>query len=266
MLWFLFDNNKMLIKLNNNQVFIPNQEDIKGLAIQVERGILIGGLENFPCYAAEFSQAPEALPNDFAYMSLRKLFFKTDEEVFGIAGRAYQIIHWVRTHQYCGKCSSLMENKAGELARKCPSCGITSYPRISPAVIVAVVKDEQLLMASNINFPTSFYSVLAGFVEPGETLEACVQREIKEEVGIEVKNITYFGSQPWPFPDSLMIGFTAEYAGGEIAVDNTELATADWFARTQLPGNIPDNKTIAGRLIEWFLQGGTHGLYSNNKR
>lgn len=256
MLWFLFNNDKLLIKLNNNQVAIPNQEDITGLAIQVKRKIRIGSFENLPCYTAEFGQAPEALPEGFVYMSLRKIFFKTGEEVFGLAGRAYQIIHWVRTHQYCGKCGSLMENKAGEMARKCPSCGMTSYPRISPAVIVAVVKDEQLLLASNINFPTSFYSVLAGFVEPGETLEACVQREIKEEVGIEVKNITYFGSQPWPFPDSLMIGFTAEYAGGEITVDNTELATADWFARSQLPVNIPDNKTIAGRLIEWFSQGG----------
>ncbi|KAF1085706.1 NADH pyrophosphatase [Sporotomaculum syntrophicum] len=266
MLWFLFNNNNMLIKLNNNQVAIPEQKDITRLAIQIDREVQIGVLENSPCYAAEFSQVSEALPDGFAYMSLRKLFFKTGEEVFGIAGRAYQIIHWIRTHQYCGKCGSLMENKAGELARKCPNCGMTSYPRISPAVIVAVVKDEQLLMASNISFPTSFYSVLAGFVEPGETLEACVQREIKEEVGIEVKNITYFGSQPWPFPDSLMIGFTAEYASGEITVNNTELATADWFTRSQLPGNIPNIKTIAGRLIEWFLQGGTHGLYSNNKR
>lgn len=266
MLWFLYNKNKLLIKLKNNQVAIPNQEDITGLSIQVVRKIQISG-ENVPCYTAEFNQAPEALPDGFVYMNLRKLFYKTDERVFGIAGRAYQILHWARTHQYCGRCGSLIINKGtGEPAKICPNCGLTSYPRISPAVIVAIVKDEQLLLASNKNFPTSFYSVLAGFVEPGETLETCVQREIKEEVGIAVKNITYFGSQPWPFPDSLMIGFTAEYAGGEITVDNTELATADWFARSQLPDNVPDNKTIAGRLIEWFAQKDTHGIYLNKQK
>ncbi len=266
MLWFLFYNNKLLVKINNGNIAIPNKEDLTGLEIQLEREIYINGLDNPPCFAAEFTNAPQWLPDSFNYMSLRKLFIKSGNDTFGMAGRAYQIMHWVRTHQFCGKCGSPMNNKVDELAIKCPNCGTTIYPRISPAVIVAVVKEDKLLLARNVNFPNSFYSVLAGFVEPGETLEECVHREVKEEVGIEVKNIKYFGSQPWPFPDSLMIGFTAEYAGGEIAVDTLELSTADWFSCSNLPANIPNNKTIAGRLIEWFLLEGTYGLCSNNKR
>lgn len=182
------------------------------------------------------------------------------DDIFRVAGRAHQIINWVRTHQYCGKCGGPIKNKVTELARECPNCGVNIYPRISPAVIIAIVKGDKILLARNKNFPNSFYSVLAGFVEPGETLEECVQREVKEEVGIEVKNIKYFGSQSWPFPDSLMIAFTAEYANGEIVVDNLELSHADWFSRYNLPAKIPDKKTIAGRLIEWFIQQqGKHG-------
>jgi len=266
MLWFLFYNNKLLVKINNDTIAIPNKKDLTGLEIKLEREIYIGSFNNSPCFAADFTNAPQSLPDGFNYMSLRKLLNKSCEDMFGMAGRAYQIMHWVRKNQFCGKCGSPMENKAGELSRKCPNCGTTIYPYISPAVIVAVVKEDKLLLARNINFPNSFYSVLAGFVEPGETLEECVYREVKEEVGIEVKNIKYFGSQPWPFPDSLMIGFTAEYAGGKIAVDHVELSTADWFSCSNLPVNIPNNKTIAGRLIKWFLLEGTYGLCSNNKR
>jgi len=265
MLWFLFTNNKLLVKFNEDNIAIPNKNDLLSLEIQLESETYIGSSENYLCYAADSINAPQSLPDGFKYMNLRNLLNKSDYDIFCLAGRAYQIMHWVRTHQFCGKCGSPMENKAGELARKCPNCGTTSYPHISPAVIVAITKEDKLLLASNINFRNSFYSVLAGFVEPGETLEQCVLREVKEEAGIEVTNIKYFGSQPWPFPDSLMIGFTAEYAGGEIIVDNTELSAADWYSRSNLPANIPNNKSIAGLLIEWFLLEGNHGICANNQ-
>ncbi|GBF33323.1 NADH pyrophosphatase [Desulfocucumis palustris] len=254
MLWFLFYDNKLLIKINNDTLSIPGREDLTALEIQLRREIYIGRLYDSPCFAAEFSGEPLSLPGGFDYLSLRELLNKSEDDIFRVAGRGYQIINWARKHQFCGKCGGPTKNKPDELAKECTVCGTVSFPRISPAVIVAIVKEDKLLLARNIKFPSSFYSVLAGFVEPGETLEECVQREVKEEVGIEVKNIKYFGSQSWPFPDSLMIAFTAEYAGGEIAVDNMELSHADWFSSRNMPAKIPDKKTIAGRLIEWFLE------------
>ena len=155
----------------------------------------------------------------FQLKGLRETFGQLEEELIWIAGRANQLVDWSRNHQFCGQCGHPTEDKSEERAKICPACGLVNYPRLSPAVIMAVVRGDRLLLASNKRFKSGFYSVLAGFVEPGETLEECVAREIKEEVGISVKNIRYFGSQPWPFPNSLMVGFLADYAGGEIKAD-----------------------------------------------
>jgi NAD+ diphosphatase len=254
MFWLVFNNNKLLIKVNKDNVAIPNKEDLMALEMQLKREIYIGMLDKSPCFAAEVTNDSLSLPVGFNYVSLRELFAKSEDDIFRVAGRAYQIINWDRTHQFCGKCGAPNKNKLDAIAKECPGCGAISFPRISPAVIVAIVKEDKILLARNINFPTNFYSVIAGFVEPGETLEECVQREVKEEVGIEVKNIKYFGSQPWPFPDSLMIAFTAEYANGEIAVDSAEISHANWFSCYNLPAKIPTKKSIAGRLIEWFIK------------
>jgi len=144
------------------------------------------------------------------------------------------------------------EWEADERAKQCLRCGLTNYPRLNPAVIAAVLKGDQILLARNKRFKVPMFSVLAGFVEPGETLEACIEREILEEVGITVKNIRYFGSQPWPFPNSLMIGFVAEYAGGEITIDKQEIVEAGWFFKSNLPP-VPSSISIARRLIDWFV-------------
>jgi NAD+ diphosphatase len=170
-----------------------------------------------------------------------------------IAGRGNQFLHWHLTHRYCGKCGRETENKTDERAKICPRCQHINYPRLSPAVIVAIVKDDRILLARNRKYKGSFYSVLAGFVEPGESLEQCVRREIKEEVGITVKNVRYFGSQPWPFPDSLMIAFVSDYDAGEIAVDGSEIIEAAWFSKDELP-HIPPKISIARQLIDWFAQ------------
>ena len=144
--------------------------------------------------------------------------------------------------------------KPGERALQCTACGYLSYPRISPAVIVAVVRGKSILLARARRFPPGMYSVLAGFVEPGETLEECVVREVREETGVEVKNIRYFASQPWPFPHSLMVAFTAEHASGEIRVDPEEIVDAGWYTVENFP-HVPDPMTVARRLIDWFAAG-----------
>lgn len=253
MLWFVFDKHKLLVKNDHDTIAVPGKEDIAALGIRLKSEINIGLKDHIPCFAAELAAEPSPLPAGFSRVSLRRLFVQSDDEIFRVAGRAYQIINWARKHRFCGKCGAPNQNKAGEVARECPGCGTIFFPRISPAIIVAIVREDKILLARNINFPNGFHSVLAGFVEPGETLEECVLREVKEEVGIEVKNIRYFGSQSWPFPDSLMIAFTAEYAKGEIAVDHTELTHAGWFSRRDMPAQVPEHKTIAGRLIRWFL-------------
>jgi NAD+ diphosphatase len=211
----------------------------------------LGALDGRPCYAAELPDADQ-VARGFDLIGLRDTFGRLDEELIWIAGRANQLVDWSRNHQFCGQCGHPTEGKSEERAKICPACGLINYPRLSPAVIVAVVNGDRLLLASNKRFKSGFYSVLAGFVEPGETLEACVTREIKEEVGIRVNNIRYFGSQPWPFPNSLMVGFLADYAGGEINADPSEIVDAAWFSADNLPP-IPPKITIARHLIDWFV-------------
>ncbi|RJQ77537.1 MAG: NAD(+) diphosphatase, partial [Desulfobacteraceae bacterium] len=192
------------------------------------------------------------LPETLEWIDLRALFGSIREELLWAAGRANQLVDWDQSHRFCGRCGEPTEDKADERAKQCLRCGLTNYPRLNPAVIAAVLKGDQILLARNKRFKVPMFSVLAGFVEPGETLEACIEREILEEVGITVKNIRYFGSQPWPFPNSLMIGFVAEYAGGEITIDKQEIVEAGWFFKSNLPP-VPSSISIARRLIDWFV-------------
>jgi NAD+ diphosphatase len=186
------------------------------------------------------------------FRDLRSLLGEIEEDVFLLAGRAFQIANWNRMHRFCGKCGTPTEMQSKELAKKCPNCGSIFYPRISPAVIVAIVRGDEILLAHNKNFRQNWYSVIAGFMEPGETFEDCIMREVREEVGIRVTNIKYFDSQPWPFPDSLMIGFTAEHESGEIVVDGEEIEDAAWYRKDNLPQK-PTLNSIAGRLIDHVI-------------
>ena len=250
--WVIFNNEKVMVELGNDVVTLPFAEHPLAPGVEVIRKRYLGQLNGHPCYAAEITN-PGLLPQDMALVGLRRLFF-IDESLFRLAGRAFQVINWDRTHQYCGQCGAQTLSKADELARVCTRCGLTGYPRISPAVMVGVVKGNQLLLAYSRFFRSRFYSVLSGFVEPGETLEECLHREVREEVGLEIKNPRYFGSQSWPFPHSLMIAFTAEYAGGEITVNGEEILDAQWFKPDRLPAEIPGPISIARRLIDWFVK------------
>jgi NAD+ diphosphatase len=184
------------------------------------------------------------------FVGLRALWGQVTEPVWAVAGRAVQIVTWDRTHRFCGQCGGATQPLADHRARRCPQCELDVHPRLAPAVIVLVERsDGRVLLARNTRFPTAFYSCLAGFVEPGETLEEAVQREVREEVGIEVTGARYFGSQPWPFPHSLMIGFVAEFASGELRPDGDEIAEAAWFSPSDLP-LLPSEMSIARALIE----------------
>ena len=197
---------------------------------------------------------PRALPEGLKASGLRSWFGVLDDATLAIAMRAVQLVEWDRTHRFCGACGTQTERIGGERAKRCPACGLTAYPRISPAMMVMVTRGREMLMGRGINFPPGRYSALAGFVEAGETIEEAVVREVREEVGVEVRDLRYFGSQSWPFPNSLMIGYRAKWAGGEIEVDGEEILEADWFSAKDMPSFFPGRVSIAQWLIHDFLR------------
>jgi NAD+ diphosphatase len=258
-LWFAFQGDKLLVHLKAASVGIPSVVEFKALGLTALSQHYLGQLDGRHCYAVELA-AGVTSPEGMSFEGLRQVFGCVDEDLFRLAGRAMQIVEWDRTHRFCSRCGTRVGTKRAERAKECPRCGMLHFPRLAPAIIVLIERGQELLLARSRHFPPGRYSVLAGFVEPGETLEEAVVREVKEEVGLDVEDIRYFGSQPWPFPHSLMIGFTAAYAGGEISIDDMEIEDAGWFTADNLP-DISGKISIARSLIDWFLvkQGGEGG-------
>ena len=250
--WFVFQQSKLLVYQDPSPINPPCLGDLGELGLTPLSNHYLGLLDDRPCYAAE---VPEGTipPSGMTFEGLRRLHGSLDEDLFWIAARAVQIVDWDRTHRFCGRCGVPLNMKTTERAKECPQCGLLYFPRLAPAIIVLVQRGNRLLLARSRHFLPGMYSVLAGFVEPGESLEEAVVREVREEVGIEVKDIHYFGSQPWPFPHSLMIGFTATYGGGEISFNDDEIENAGWFEVDNLPP-IPGKISIARKLIDWFVE------------
>jgi NAD+ diphosphatase len=211
----------------------------------------LGVLGEQHCFAAELTAGIEA-PQGWVWQGLRGLFGALDDAQFALAGRALQIVDWDRTHQYCGACGRPTVARTSERSRECPGCGLVAYPRLAPAVMALVRRGSELLLARSPRFTKGVYSALAGFVEPGETLEQCLEREVYEEVGIRVRDVRYFASQPWPFPHSLMIAFFAEHDAGEIRIDDAEIEDARWFDIENIENlpRLPARISIARRLID----------------
>jgi len=249
--WFVFQESKLLVEDGPSGLTLPCFIHITELGLTPLREHYLGRLDHRPCYAAEVAEGTIP-PAGMAFEGLRQVYGRLDEDLFWVAARAVQIVDWDRTHQFCGRCGVPLRTRTAERAKECPQCGLLHFPRLAPAIIVLVARGNQLLLARSRHFMPGMYSVLAGFVEPGESLEEAVVREVMEEVGIQIKDIKYFGSQPWPFPHSLMIGFTATYAGGEISLDDEEIEDAGWFTAEKLP-RIPGKISIARKLIDGFL-------------
>jgi NAD+ diphosphatase len=261
--WFVFRESKLLVYQEPSPVRSPYLVDLGELGLTALSEQYLGRLDNQPCYAAEVAEGTIP-PPDMTFEGLRQVYGRLDEDLFWIATRAVQIVDWDRTHRFCGRCGVPLNTKTTERAKECPQCGLLHFPRLAPAIIVLVERGNELLLARSRHFMPGMYSVLAGFVEPGESLEEAVVREVREEVGIEIKDIKYFGSQPWPFPHSLMIGFTASYAGGEISLDDDEIENAGWFAVDNLP-RIPGKISIARKLIDWFIEKQGKGPYNTRE-
>ena len=248
--WFVFAGGDLLVRPTAAGVELPAVSDWLLPGRLVLRQLYLGLLRGRPCHAVEVATADP--PSGLVFESLRGLWTRLDEALLGVAGHALQLIEWDRGHQFCGRCGTPTQRRDDERVRHCGACGMTAYPRLSPVVMVRVAREGRILLARAPRFAPGVYSLLAGFVEAGEALEQAIHREVAEEVGIRVRNLRYFASQSWPFPHSLMMGFTADHAGGEIRVDGREILDARWFAPDDLPG-LPNPMSMAWRLIQDFV-------------
>lgn len=234
---------------NDNGAFF-SREWVKqqNLPILAEHGI--GYLDGKPVYLLELENTFD-IP-DCNWQSLRVFMLESDFIVFKVLAYASQIGTWAREHRFCGSCGQKMHQVPKERAMFCEACNLRSYPRISPSMIVLITRGEEILLARSPRFVTGVYSALAGFAEPGESAEDCLIREVQEEVQVTVKNIQYVGSQCWPFPHSMMLGFHAEYAGGEIVPQADEIEDVQWFNVHDLP-MLPAPRSIARYLIDLYV-------------
>lgn len=248
-LFFTFKKNALLVTIeNSDKLTIPSFAKVQETGIQTIRKHHLGKIDDIHCYVAEVLDTQET-PEGMDWMGLRAIFSRLDQSLFALAGRSFQIIDWDRTHEFCGRCGTKTNLGNSERVKICPACGQRHYPRIAPAVMALISRGNDFLLARSPHFPTGMFSALAGFSEPGETLEQTVSREVYEEVGIEVSNIRYFASQPWPFPHSMMIAFHCDYKSGQINCDPVEIEAADWFNADKLPPRLPGDISIARKLV-----------------
>jgi NAD+ diphosphatase len=229
--------------------------DVATAAVDVAP-LAVGVLDGATCWAvgvaADGSTGLPGGSDDGRWEPLMALASTVGVEEWTAAGRAVQLVEWARTSRFCGRCGTATVQAPGERAMRCPACRLLAYPRLAPAVIVLIRREGEALLARNRRFRGDMFSTVAGFVEPGETLEEAVHREVAEEVGVRLGEVRYVASQPWPFPHSLMCGFEADWVSGDIAVDGDEIVEAAWFAPDALP-TVPPQQSIARRLIDGWL-------------
>lgn len=251
--------NSPLLLFKNNELLILNEDNVPALPLagmfphDVLTGLNFhktGRYNGSDCFGADITNDdPISLPHKF--ISMRGAIMSFDSERFLAISKANQILQWDRNTRYCGKCGGKTVADEGERVKRCPSCNLDFYPRISPAVIVQITKGDEMLLGRNARFQNKLsYGCIAGFLEPCETFEECLAREVMEEINIKIKNIKYIASQPWPFPDSLMVGFTAEYDSGELKPDGIEITEARWFKADNLPEGLPNSYSIARKLMD----------------
>ena len=245
--------NQEFLTSKNSDFLIFEEDDLKWSEMEMVNKQFIGYLNEKPCYILEIAEDSK-LDNDLILTPLRNLLGRIPDSLFTICSRSLQLSEWRRNNQFCGVCGKKMKMHETERAMLCECNNVLVYPRISPCIIVLVTNGEELLLAHNKNFPGTFYSTLAGFIEAGESAESAIHREIFEEVKVKVQNIKYFGSQSWPFPSQLMLGYHAEYLEGEITPDGEEIDLADWFHYKDLPNVPTGNISISGQLIESYLE------------
>lgn len=248
--WFIFQNDYLLLVKENEH--LPDDLSCAHLKPDFLRHFESGCWQDKAYCCAEI--APDyPIPDNLYPLPLRQALLLFSDEMYGLAAKAWSVINWDRNHQFCSACGKRTEYRARGFERFCPTCKLSFFPRISPSIIVLVSRGDELLMARSPHFAPGIFGLIAGFVEAGESIEEAVHREVKEEVGLLIRNLVYQGSQSWPFPDSLMLAFTADYASGDIIMDRDEIEDAGWYRHDQLPGRPSLSNSIAWRLIDEFV-------------
>lgn len=251
--WFVFYKDQVLIEQKGNKYGIPCGTK-PPVATPIGSTVhSIGEMEGVPCKTYNLhTPIPGSESPARQMVGLRASFDLLPFEEYNMAGKAFQILDWDRNSRYCPACG-MPTHQISPIAKKCPECRQEFYPRISPAIIVRIRKGDSILLVHARNFRGTFNGLVAGFLEPGETLEECVHREVKEETGLHINNLKYFGSQPWPYPSGVMIGFTADYESGEIKLQKEELNAGDFYTKDNLP-EIPKKLSLARKLIDDWLE------------
>jgi NAD+ diphosphatase len=247
-----YNENLLLLKINGDEFELPRKKDVSG-AVNTAQSTFLFALDDVRCFL--IWDGPKEGNGQFIFKEISFLRTMKPQEIAwaGIVG--FQLRNWYAQNKFCGTCGSKTREKPDERAIICPDCATTVFPKISPAIIVAILCKDRILLAHNANFPGNRHSLFAGYVDIGETLEEAVVREVKEEAGLDVGNIRYYKSQPWPFSGSLMIGFFAEADDTQpVCTDNVEITEATWFTRGNLPDH-PPKISIAGEMIDRFEKG-----------
>jgi NAD+ diphosphatase len=257
-LYFVFHGNDLLTDMRASEPCLLPGAEIRFLAPAPVRQQFLGYWFDQPCFAREIDRSTPLGSDAYMVGNLYNILGRVSEDMFALAGRAQQLLAWQRDNSFCGNCGDKMQRHEQEMAMSCEPCSSMIYPRISPCIIVLVTRGEDMLLARNANFPVEMFSTLAGFIEAGETVEECLVREVKEEVSVDVDDIRYFKSQSWPFPNQLMLGFFAEYTGGEIVCEDQEIAEAHWYKPDDLPMT-PPSTSISGQLIADHVARHTQG-------
>ncbi|HLR16449.1 MAG TPA: NAD(+) diphosphatase [Alcanivoracaceae bacterium] len=258
-LWFAFREGQIMVRYVQDKPWLPTYFNAAAYGLEPFTHLYMGRFEGRHCFAVPVNQHYQC-PEGYEFVPLRAMLAQMDTQMFAMAGRAAQLVVWHTNHQFCSRCGAKTVAHSHDSAMTCPACSYTQYPRISPCIITLVIRGEEALLARNVNFPERFYSCLAGFIEAGESAEQAVHREVYEEVSVHLGDLHYYASQSWPFPHALMLGYHAEYAGGEIKVDEVEIAEANWWHYTELP-QIPRPGSISRALIETWVNDCKAGKY-----
>ncbi len=246
--WFIIEQDSLWLAQGNT----PGHSYLPEFSLPEPAAYLVCYINKKPCFVLEKNLLSAKYLNELNPIPFRQTYDLLTPDIFKLATKAKALLHWLMVHQYCGLCAHPTMILTDELARKCTNCAQLFYPKTSPSVIAIIERKNEILLARSPRFAEGVYSCIAGFVEPGETAEETLEREVLEEVGLKIKNIRYFASQYWPFPNSFMMGFFADYASGEIEVDNIEIIDAQWFSKDHLP-ILPTHASIARQLIQDWL-------------
>ena len=246
--WFIFFNNQLLLQKKGETYTIPYSINPP---VPVKNVLEVSLLEDMPACTASVDTPLEETA-EYLPMGLRASYDYLDPILHKIAGKAYELIYWDQHSRFCPSCGTKTVMQT-TISKQCPNCKYEIYPVVSPAILVLIRKGDAILLVHARNFRGSFYGLVAGFLETGETLEECVRREVMEETGLEINNITYFGNQPWRYPSNMMVGFIADYVSGTIRLQDEELSEGAFFTKDNLP-ELPRKLSLARKMIDWWLE------------